>query len=289
MLSVNAKANAIRIILKGFSKLPFGLAQTIGMGLGLLLYIFPNSLKKVARENIKKCFPELSYWQQQRLIALCLIHVGASAGEYGAWWFWPPHKLAHLVYSVEGEDYLQAARAQGKGVLILAPHLGAWEIAQGYMPSRYPCSIMYRPLRITALEDFVRSARERGGGDLLPITPGGMREAYTRLQRGEIVGIMPDQVPGKNSGVLVPFFGIPAWTMTLAIKLAQKTNATVLLGYAKRLPFGKGFAIHLLPVNPEIYNEDLSKAATAMNADIERAVRKIPEQFQWTYKRFKVK
>jgi KDO2-lipid IV(A) lauroyltransferase len=288
MLSINAKAKIVQIVLKGFAKLPFGLAQRIGMVLGFLLYVIPNPVKKVVRTNIQRCFPTDSTQTQQRLICSSLMHVVASAAEYGAWWLWPPQKLAPLVNNVYGEEYIQAARAQGKGILILAPHLGAWEIAQGYMPSRYPCSIMYRPLRITALEEFVRVARERGGGDLLPLTPSGLREAYAKLARGELLAILPDQVPSKNGGVFAPFFGISAWTMTLAIKLAQKTQVEVFIGYGERLACGRGFDIHFEPVNPEIFNPDLTIAAAAMNADIEACVRKIPEQYQWAYKRFKV-
>jgi len=288
MISINTKAKTVQITLKALAKLPFSIAQRIGLFLGFLLYIIPNPIRKVVNTNIKRCFPNESPQAQQQLICRSLMQVVASAAEYGAWWLWPPQKLAPLIHHVYGEEHLQAARAKGKGILILAPHLGAWEIAQGYMPSRYACSIMYRPLRITALEEFVKVARERGGGDLLPLTPGGIREAYAKLARGELLAILPDQVPTKNGGVFAPFFGIPAWTMTFVLKLAQKTQAEVFIGYGQRLRGGKGFDIHFEPVNPEIYNPDLTLAATAMNGDIEACVRKIPEQYQWAYKRFKV-
>jgi KDO2-lipid IV(A) lauroyltransferase len=288
MVSINTKACIIQSVLKAFSKLPFAVAQFIGMSLGFMLYLFPNPVKRVVKINIERCFPHKTLKEQRHLILKTLMQTGCSVTEYGAWWLWRPVKLAPLVKSVHGEEYIQAARSQGKGILILAPHLGAWEISQGYMPSRYSCAIMYRPLRITALEEFVKTARERGGGDLLPLTPSGMREAYAKLARGEIVGILPDQVPGKNSGVFTPFFAIPAWTMTFAVKIAQKTQAAVFLGYAERLGIGKGFAIHFMPVSPEIYNPDLEKAVAAMNADIQTCVEKIPEQYQWAYKRFKV-
>lgn len=288
MLSIHLKAKLVQVILRGFAKLPLAVAQGIGMSLGFLLYIIPNAVKKVVKKNIQSCFPA-EFWQaQQKLICSTLMHVVASAAEYGAWWLWSPKKISPLVKNVYGEEHLQAAVARKKGILILAPHLGAWEVAQGYIPSRYACSVMYRPLRVTALEEFVKVARERGGSDLLPLTPSGMREAYAKLVRGELLAILPDQVPSKNGGVFAPFFGIPTWTMTLAIKLAQKTKAEVFIGYAKRLGVGRGFDIYFAPVNAEIFNPDLSIAAAAMNADIEACVRKIPAQYQWAYKRFKV-
>lgn len=288
MLSINLKANLVQIVLRGFAKLPFAAAQSIGMSLGFLLYIVPNPIKKVVKNNIQSCFPDESWQAQQRLICSTLMHVGSSAAEYGTWWLWPLQKIAPLINNVYGEEHLQAAAARKNGMLILAPHLGAWEVAQAYIPNHYQCSVMYRPLRVTALEEFVKVARERGGSVLLPLTPAGIRKAYEKLACGELLAILPDQVPGKNGGVFAPFFGIPAWTMTLAIKLAQKTQAEVFIGYGKRLGVGRGFDLYFEPVNPEIFNPDLSIAAAAMNADIEACIRKIPQQYQWAYKRFKV-
>lgn len=285
---MEVKAILIKLGLILVAKLPFSLAQRIGMGIGFMLFIFPNSVKKIVQINIKKCFADLSPQQQRKLLCNTLMHIGSNALEHPAWWIWPHEKFAPLIKTVQGEEHIRAAQQAGKNILILVPHLGAWEVLQRYMPRHYKCASMYRPLRIAAMEQFIKKARSKDGADILPLTRSGLREAYARLGRGEVMGVLPDQVPHRNGGVFAPFFGIPAWTTTFALKMAQKTQATVFMGYAKRLGCGKGFSIHFSLVNPDILNQDLAVAATAMNADIEACVREIPEQYQWGYKRFKI-
>lgn len=289
MRTIDIKIFCLKFIVEVLAVLPFTFAQHLGRTSGWLLYVFPNPLRNVARCNIKNCFPDLSKKEQDRLVRKSLMTMVCSVAEYGAWWRWVPEKVAPLIKAVKGEEHLRAAQAQKKGLLILAPHLGAWEVSRGYLPYHYSCAAMYRPLRIPAMEEFVKSAREHGGGEMLPLTPSGLREAYAKLDRGELVAILPDQVPGKRGGVFAPFFGIPAWTMTLALKLAQKRKAEVFWGYCVRLGPGKGFELHFSPAHPDIYNPDLVVAATAMNADIQSIVEKYPEQYQWVYKRFKVR
>jgi Kdo2-lipid IVA lauroyltransferase/acyltransferase len=286
---MNVKVVLIKGTLAFLAALPFTVAQRLGNAGGILLYLFPNPLRKVVYCNIKHCFPQLSRKEQNRLVRKSLMSMMCSVTEYGAWWGWEPERVAPLIKSVTGEEHIQAAQKEGKGILILAPHLGSWEVAKGYIPSRYPCSVLYRPLRIRPMEAFIKNARQRGGSELLPLSRQGLREAYAKLDKGELVAILPDQVPGKRGGVFAPFFGLPAWTMTFAPKLAQKKQPAVFWGYGVRLGPGKGFNLHFEPVHPDIFHPDLTTAATAMNADIQSIVEKYPEQYQWTYKRFKVR
>jgi Kdo2-lipid IVA lauroyltransferase/acyltransferase len=288
MRSQTFKIYFIHFIVNFLAMLPFTFAQWLGRTSGILLYISPNPLRRVVRCNIENCFPHYSKKEQNRLIRKSLMTLVCSVAEYGAWWLWPTEKLAPLLKEVVGKEALDEAQKAGKGVVLLVPHLGAWEIAQGYMPTRYKCGAMYRPLRIPAIDEFVKKARQRGGSPMLPLTPAGMREAYARLERGEMIAVLPDQVPGKKSGVFAPFFGMPAWTMTFAIKLARRTNASIFFAYGERLGPGKGFRLHFVPAREEIYDKDVVKAVTAMNADIQAIVEKHPDQYQWVYKRFKV-
>lgn len=133
----------------------------------------------------------------------------------------------------------------------------------------------------------MRSARERAGAKLVPASASGIRAMFKALKKNEVVVMLPDQVPIVSGGVIAPFFGVPALTMTLAAKFAQKTGAVVLVGYVERLGIGGGFKPHALRVSDDIYAQDPVVAATAMNKTLQTAVEQHPEQYVWSYKRFK--
>jgi len=138
-----------------------------------------------------------------------------------------------------------------------------------------------------AIDGLIRKARERFGAKLVPTNAGGVRTLYQALAGNELVAILPDQDPRDKGGQFAPFFGIQANTMTLLSRLSQKSNAAVLCCYAERLPRGRGFAIHFLPADAELYAKDMDTSVTALNRMVEQSIRQIPEQYQWGYKRFR--
>jgi len=146
---------------------------------------------------------------------------------------------------------------------------------------------LYRPPKLTELNDFLVSARRRTGNTLVPTTAFGVKALYASLKKGNMAGILPDQDPGP-SGIFAPFFGIQANTMSLVTKLAQRTHAPVIIAYAERLSWGRGFITHIHAVDSqEITDANSVAAASALNRAVELCVREKPEQYQWIYKRFK--
>jgi KDO2-lipid IV(A) lauroyltransferase len=195
-----------------------------------------------------------------------------------------------LVAQVSGEDEVKRLLARGRGLIVAIPHLGAWEMVGLYCSMHYPMTSLYRAPRLAELDTLMRHARERFGSTLVPTDQRGIRALYKTLGRGALVAILPDQVPGREAGsVFAPFFGIPASTMVLLSRLAQTTGAGVVFAYAERLARGQGSHLHFLPAPPEIYAEDLATSATAVNAMVEHCVRACPTQYQWVYKRFRVR
>jgi len=274
-------------ILLSIGKLPLAVAQLFGYGVGTIWYCLPVRSRAVAKANIKHCFPSFNKLKVEYFLLKNLQQTACTALECPAFWLWPVECLSGLMKEVHGEYLLQAAFSQEKPILFAVPHMGAWEAMQAYFPGRHIGSVLYRPPRLEALDGFIRACRSRHGcGHLIPITPSGIREIFKHLKQKEIVSIMPDQVP-KSDGILAPFFNQPARTMTLLPKLAQKTDATVLLVCIRRLGIGRGFAIHFLPSSEEIKNPDLTIATQALNAGVEMCVQLAPEQYQWIYKRFK--
>jgi KDO2-lipid IV(A) lauroyltransferase len=137
---------------------------------------------------------------------------------------------------------------------------------------------------------LMRATRERFGARLVSADNTGIRALYKALERGEMVAILPDQVPSARSGsVFAPFFGIPASTMVLLSRLAVKTGAPVMFAYAERLPRGRGYHLHFLPAPPDVNHGDLESSAATVNAMVEKCVRAAPDQYQWVYKRFRVR
>jgi KDO2-lipid IV(A) lauroyltransferase len=279
----------IRGALHLFARLPLSASHRIGTAMGWLLAAVPNNLKRVTAINLSLCFPDLSAQERRRLLEQSLIETGKTFAETGALWLWDKERVLGLVLRVSGEDLLMQALAQGKGVILVAPHLGAWELAGLYCSTRCPLTSLYRPPRIAALDGMMRSTRERLGARLVPTDAQGIRAIVQTLRRGGAVGILPDQDPRRDQGVFAPFFGIPAHTMTLVGRLAARTGAGVLFIYAKRLTGGKGYEMNFMAALEDVADHQPERAAAQLNQGIERCVRAVPEQYLWAYKRFKTR
>ena len=273
-----------------FAALPLPVAHALGAALGWLLILVPNRRRRTAETNLQLCFPEMSRGARRRRLRRNLIELGKSFTEIGALWTRGEKNMRRLARRVSGEDKLKKAIQRGKGLLLAMPHLGAWEMVNLYCSMRYPLTTMYRAPPMSQMGLLMRKARERFNARLVSADNTGLRALYTALERGEMVAILPDQVPSARSGsVFAPFFGIPASTMVLLSRLAVKTGAPVIFGYAERLPHGRGYHLHFLPASSDINHGGIESSAATVNAMVEKCVRAAPEQYQWVYKRFRVR
>jgi Kdo2-lipid IVA lauroyltransferase/acyltransferase len=255
---------------------------------GRLFTFVPNDTRRATRLNLRMCLPELREEERRRLERDSLVESGRTMLELGALWCWPRERVLALVREVDGLELFEEARARGRGVLLLTPHLGAWELAGLYVSSIAPITAMYKPPRHREMEAFFNRARERLGARLVPADASGVRALHRALREGEVAGVLPDQDPGHGSGLFVPFFGVLANTTTLVAKLAHKTGSPVLLTWAERLEGGAGFRMHFVePSLPELSGDDTEAAVRAMNRELERLIRGSPRQYLWSYKRFR--
>ncbi|MFC6670599.1 lysophospholipid acyltransferase family protein [Marinobacterium aestuariivivens] len=238
------------------------------------------------RRNIELCFPELDVEARERLVAESLEETGRAMAEMGMSWLWSPARSLGKVRAVHGESLIRDALDEGRGVLLIAPHLGNWEVLNLYVSNRYrPFTAMYKPPQLKLMDDLIRRRRARLGSAMAPANASGVRMVMKALKRGEMVGILPDQEPDRQ-GDFRPFFGVQALTMKLLPQLARQTGARVICGYAKRLPGGEGFELFFRAAEEGIGDPDLEKAAAAMNRSVEQCVRALPAQYQWEYRRF---
>lgn len=264
-------------------------SHLIGSLIGYIVYLTPNKLKYSTETNIRLCFPRLTAQEQKQLVRQSLIETGKTLTEASQIWQWDKNRLYNMITRVHGEDIIEKALAKNNGVIIAFPHLGTWELLSLYCSSKYPMTTLYRKPRMQQLDSIVKKGRESQGAKLVPTDHHGVRAMFKALQHNEIIGILPDQEPGSGNGVFAPFFGIPAYSMTLVSRLARKTNAEVIVGYAKRLPDSTGFEIFFTPAPAGIHSASLEDSVTYLNTGIEKCILETPEQYQWSYKRFRTR
>ncbi|HHL45614.1 MAG TPA: lipid A biosynthesis acyltransferase [Gammaproteobacteria bacterium] len=276
-----------RKTLQLFALLPLPANHLVGALFGWLAWKLPTRAKRITLRNLERCYPELRFRERNRMVQNSLIETGKTATEMGPLWLWPEQRIQRLICQVSGEQHLHDALHRRKGVILAIPHLGAWEMVGLYCSLNHSITALYRPPRLEGMDAMVRQGRERFGATLVPTDAGGVRALYKTLGRGEIVCILPDQVPSAGQGVFAPFFAISANTMTLLSRLGQKFGSEVIFCYAERLPRGRGFHIHFSPAPEQIHDADPLRSATALNQGVEQCVRALPEQYQWSYKRFR--
>lgn len=269
------------------ARLPLPVNHALGALLGWLAWALPNQARRVSLVNVALCFPELESAARLRLARRSLMEAGKTLTELGPMWHWPPERLEALVRETVDDRLLFEGYRAGKGVIALIPHLGCWEICNLYYARRVPLTILYRPPRMHELDVPVQRWRARAGARPASTSRAGVKSLFRALASGEVVGILPDQDPGAGAGVFAPFFGHPARTMTLISRLAQRSGARVVTVYGQRLPRGRGYRLRYRLVDNDIYATDLETSVAALNRAVEHCVRECPEQYQWSYKRFK--
>lgn len=270
--------------LKLLAKLPLRWLHGVGRCLGVLVYLFPGRY----RTRIQKNSAQAGYGSA-RFARRAAAETGAMILETPKVWLEPTSCLAKC--SSQDEAIVQTALAEQRGILYLTPHLGCFEITARALIKHGPITVMYRPPRQAFIEPAMQISRNMEGLNAVPASVRGIREFLRALKRGEAVGMLPDQVPSTGDGLWVPFFGKAAYTMTLAAKLALQANVPVVLTAGERLPKGKGWRIHYLRLNIDTQpnsKPSIEDMVYAINAAMEQLIRRFPEQYLWSYNRYKI-
>lgn len=271
------------------ARLPLPILLASGYCLGWLFWLIPNKRKRVTRINLEICLPELSRYQHSNMTRCSLIHEAQTLLEIPAILSMSKPRLQSLVREVVGLEHLHESMKQGNGVILAVPHLGNWEVVGLFVSTLYPMTSLYRPQhRSPQFDDFIREGRQRFGASLVSTDTSGVRSLYKALNKNELIAILPDQNPGKGTGVFASLFGKPANTMVLLSRLAQRNHARVLYCYTERLRWGKGFRLYFVPADEGIYNTDKELSARALNRGLEQCIKQIPQQYWWSYKRFNI-
>jgi len=257
--------------------------------LAALLYRLNSDVAQVTKANLAVCFPGLSAAQHAQLCRRSLQNMVMLFFEFAQLAHWQRERLLGQITDVQGKALLDDLFARQQGALILVPHFGNWELFCAFLGHHYRFAALYDPPKISSLEPVILKARERFQGELFAIDAGGMRKLLRSLQKGALVALLPDQVPDREQGVYAPFFEQAALTMTLAHRLAQKSDHRVVMASIERRVDDQGYHYRLViePLVEPTEGLDAEQFAAVMNRSIERLVERAPEQYQWEYKRFK--
>jgi len=277
----------IKSVLYFCAWLPLPVIHAIGICIGWGLYLLPNRSRQSSELNIALCLPELTGKQQRRLLRRSLLETGKTIIETSALWFRPGEQALRLIRKVDGNELVEAAVAAGTGAILATPHLGAWEAAGLYGSATFKITCLYRPLKIAEAEELVRTARNRLGGQYVPATARGIRALYRTLERHGVVAMLPDQEPQAGTGVFAPFFGVPAYSMVFLHRLSVRTGAPIIFAWCERLSWGRGYHLHFRAFPGNDQSGDIEASVGAINQAVENCVRECPEQYQWSYRRFK--
>ena len=277
-----------------FSLLPLWAIQSLGWLVGSGLYFFPTSVKRITFLNIKKCFPKLSKQQLQQLTQKSLIHTVITAVEMPKIFMQKSDKMFSSIKSIKGIDKAILDYQSGNPILFVGPHFGCWEVAGLHVSSRFPVHTLYTAPKSQALDLIVKRARARSGAIMSEANKKGVMAMFKALKNKECVAILADQVPENSGGLYVPFFNVPALTMTLAAKMYEKCQPKVYVTYGVRRGIGQGYDIHYISLDNYLndFNQSnqLSKEQVftyALNKSFESIILSFPEQYEWSYKRFK--
>jgi KDO2-lipid IV(A) lauroyltransferase len=255
--------------------LPLAVLRAAGALLGRIVYAASPAYRRRLVANLEQA----GYGEASAVRHRAVAEAGRMVGELPWIWARSPAEIARRMTS-DSLRVLDEAEAERRGILFLTPHLGGFEATARYCAARRPITVLFRQPKQAWLAALVASARSCPGMRAVPIGASGLRALLRALRSGDAVGLLPDQVPGQGAGVWVPFFGRPAFTMSLPEKLVAQTGAAVVLAVGERLPGGRGWRLHLErmhePPTPE-----------RLNRRLEGLVARLPGQYLWAYNRYK--
>ncbi|MDA0706604.1 MAG: lysophospholipid acyltransferase family protein [Proteobacteria bacterium] len=266
--------------------LPQAVINILARSSAWFLWQANGRLRKVTEGNLAISMPGLSEIERDDLARRSLHELCFNIMQIGRTVLWRPERLRARVTRVVGMDLLEAAVAHGKGTVIILPHLGNWELVNMVLTKDYSVTAMYKNPKSAVFDNFVLKGRERTGMTMVPTGMSGVRALLKTLKAGEMVIVLPDQVPPKSLGEFAPFFGEMTLTMNLVTNLVQRTGATAVCCYCKRLPDGK-YELRIQPAEDDLYSPESAIALAGLNRSVERCVMDCPEQYQWQYKRYK--
>ena len=266
------------------TRLPFGMQMAIGRGIGWLSFHLARARREVARINLDLCFPELSPRQREHLLKQTFLSNGMGVMEVALSWCRDPEDFRDRV-TVTGLENLEAAKAMGRGVLLVGAHFSTLEMGGSLFSLFEKMHVTYRKHKNPLFDAVMTNGRKR----LFPavIERENVRDAVRSLRQGHILWYAPDQDYGPRRAVFVPFFGVTAATITATSRFASVNNSPIVLFSHYRIDNNTRYHLDFSPPLEGYPSGDDVADAITINGLIEQAIRRHPEQYLWMHKRFK--
>ena len=247
-----------------------------------------TGVMRVVHMNLQLAYPALSERERHVLANQAIRNQTLNMAESLKSWAMPPQWAIKQIHAVHNQEILTQALANPNGMLAIVPHLGTWEMMNAWLNQFGSPTIMYKPVKGEKANQFVLQGRQRLNATLVPTDGSGVKAIFKTLKDGGFSIILPDHVPDLSGGVVVPFFGIPTLSSTLAPKLASKTHCALVGLTCVRRDDGQGFDIYCDKLdNPALYDKNIEIATSALNDEIKTMTNRFPNQYMWGYKRFK--
>jgi len=266
--------------------LPLALLNPIGQGVGLLFYALGRERREVARTNLRLCFPELSEPERERCVRQHFRAFGRSFLERGILWWSSAARLKRLV-RIEGEAHWQAVR--GKPVILLAPHFVGLDMGGSRLSLEVQVASMYSKQKNPLVDRLLLQGRRRFNTPRLFSRQDSVRSVVKAVRDGTAFYYLPDMDFGARDSIFVPFFGVPAATITGVARLARLAKAHIVPAVTRQLPGGQGYVLTFYPAWENFPSDDIAADTRRVNAFIEERVLEMPEQYYWLHKRFKTR
>jgi KDO2-lipid IV(A) lauroyltransferase len=281
-------------LLSGLGLLPRSVAIALGRGFGYVVYLLPGNFRRTGQRNLEIAFPEMPQEEKRRILRSSFDSLGRLLGEFSQLPRATPEKLRELIeYDEVGLAHLREAEKNGRGIIFLTGHIGAWELLSfGWSALEYPISFLVRPIDNERIESMIESIRTRFGNKAID-KKSAARQALRVLRQGGTLGILSDLNTHPHEGVFVPFFGKTACTTAGIATLALKTDAIVIPTCAVWSDERKRYLFHGDPpvelIRTGDHEKDVELNTARFAAAVERMVRLYPEQWLWIHKRWKTR
>jgi Kdo2-lipid IVA lauroyltransferase/acyltransferase len=266
--------------------LPLALLAPVGRAIGLAAYAAIGKRRRIARTNLRLCFPALSHRQRERLLRRHFQCFGRALVEAGIGWWGSPGRLRQLV-RIEGQEHVD--KLDGEPFVALAPHFVGIELEGLRMTLDYRGVAVYVRQKDAYVNAFLKRKRERFAGTRMISRQEGVRAILRALEGGQALQLSPDMDLGARESVFVPFFGILAATVTALSRMARLTRARVVPLVIRQLPGAQGYVARFYPAWDDYPGASDEEDSRRMNAFIEARIREMPEQYLWTHRRFKTR
>ena len=268
------------------SLMPMRMVIWLSYPLGWLTWHASGTKRNSTLKNLQACYPEMEEAERLALARESMRYYTLNILETGLAWHGSRNRINRLFDEPVGYEHLEQALAEDRGLLLLVPHFGNWELINQWSKKYFYLTSLYKPGSNTSLDAKLLAKRRRLGAGMVPANRSGLKQIYKCIQNNQTVALLPDQEPSAGQGRFAPFFGVPALTGVLAPRLLQRTGCLALFVVGKRMGNGR-YQTHFIPAEEGIYSADMDEALAAMNRGVERCVEVDSAQYLWAYKRFR--